>query len=112
MSDDDNKVAKLPVRFKNPVPEDRTLVRPHEVQKTGGCGHLYVRYIVDDALAEVECGQCGAKLNPMWVLIRLANEDRRYEESQKRHQEEMKRLSERERTKCFNCGKMTRISNR
>jgi hypothetical protein len=71
-----------------------------------------VPYLVDEALAEVECGKCGAKLNPMWVLVRLANEDRRLNESQRRYQEEMARLNERERTKCEHCGQMTRISRR
>jgi hypothetical protein len=110
--DDDDKVKQLPVRFKNPAPEDRTLMRPYEVDKGGGCSHFMVHYIIDEKLAEVECGGCGAKLNPMWVLGQLANMDRRYEEGQKRYQEEMKRLDERERTKCQNCGKMTRISRR
>lgn len=109
---DDDNIKKLPVKFKNPLPEDRTVLQPWEVMKGGGCGHVYVQYIVDEKLAEVECGKCGAKLNPMWVLTRLANEDRRYEEGQKRYQEEMKRLSERSRTKCHNCGKMTEISRR
>lgn len=111
MADDDEKVSKLPVRFKKPLPEERTLLMLHEVPKVG-CQHLFVQYIVDQALAEVECGACGAKLNPMWVLVRLACQDRRYEEGQKRYQEEMKRLSERERTKCGHCGKMTHISRR
>jgi hypothetical protein len=109
---DDDNVKKLPVRFKTPLPEERTVVMLHEVPKAMTCCHLFVQYIVDESAAEVECGKCGAKLNPMWVLVRLACEDRRYEDSQKRHQEEMKRLAERSRTKCDHCGKMTRISNR
>lgn len=107
---DDDKITKLPVKFKTPQAEDRTLVFPWEVHKGGGCGHHFVHYIVDQALSEVECGKCGAKLNPMWVLVQLANQDSRYEEGQKRYQEEMERLNERSRTKCFNCGEMTRIS--
>jgi hypothetical protein len=86
-------------------------VFPHEVGKTG-CTHYNAAYIVDETLAEVECGKCGAKLNPIWVLARLATEDRRYLDAQRRYQEEMARLSERERTKCEHCGHMTRISHR
>lgn len=112
MTDEDEKVKRLPVRFKPPVPEDRTLVRPFEVAKGGGCSHLFCGYVVDEALAEVECGRCGAKLNPMWVLTRLANEDRRMAELRERYQDEQRRLSERSRTKCQHCGKMTRISHR
>lgn len=113
MGEDVGNVTKLPVRFKNPLPDERTLMMPHEVpHEVQTCSHLFVQYIVDPALAEVECGQCGAKLNPMWVLNRLAAEDRRYHEGMKRYHEEMRRLSEREKTKCFNCGHMTRISRR
>lgn len=62
---DDENVTKLPVRFKNPLPEQRVLIRPHEVPRPGDCMHFMVTYIVDDKAAEVECGECGAKLNPM-----------------------------------------------
>jgi hypothetical protein len=112
MTAGDDNVTKLPVRFKNPLPEDRTLVMLHEVDKPGTCSHLFCTYIVEQSAADVECGKCGAKLNPMWVLVHLAVNDRRYEESQKRHQEEMKRLAERSRTKCEHCRQMTRISHR
>ncbi len=48
----------------------------------------------------------------MFVLRRLASE----ETSWKRHREvyidEMKRLKERSRTKCYHCGKMTEISRK
>jgi hypothetical protein len=108
--EDDGNVTKLPVRFKNPVPEERTVVLPHEVQRSGKCLHFMKGYIVDEALAEVECGGCGAKLNPMWVLVRLALEDRRMQEAANRYQEEMKRLDERSKTKCRSCGKMTPVS--
>jgi hypothetical protein len=108
----EDNITKLPVRFKNALPEERSLVMLHETGKTGLCSHLFCTYIVDQAAAEVECGKCGEKLNPMWVLVHLAVNDRRYDESQKRYQEEMRRISERSRTKCCHCGKMTRISDR
>jgi len=113
MSDEtDDKVKRLPVRFKKPVPEDRTLVRPFEVAAGLKCQHIMVGYVVDPAAAEVECGKCGEKLNPMWVLGQLATIDRRMAESQARYQDEQKRLAERQRTKCYHCGKITRISRR
>ncbi len=102
-------VTKLPVWFKaEPGSGDRTL----EVVYTSGCTHLFTTYKVAESEAEVTCGKCGAKLNPIWVLVRLAHEDRRYLEAQQRYQEEMKRIEERERTKCEHCAKMTRISRR
>lgn len=114
MSDDDENVTKLPVRFKGPGPEGRTLVYPQEVGKRA-CYHQIetgAKFIIDQSLAEVECSVCGEKLNPMWVLTRLAAQDNRFQENHTRYQEEMKRLKERSRTKCQHCGEMTRISRR
>jgi hypothetical protein len=109
---DDGKVTPLPVRFKGPLPEERSLVREFEVVGPAKCNHLFATYIIDPAAAEPECGRCGEKLNPMWVLGQLATHDRRMAESQARYQDEQKRLAERTRTKCQHCGKMTRISRR
>lgn len=106
MSDD--KVTTLPVKFKTPVPADLTLV-----QKTNKCLHhpmFGVSFIVDESLAEVSCSACGEKLNPMWVLSTLAKEDQRMKRNREIYQDEMKRLKERKRTKCRNCGAMTPIS--
>lgn len=111
MTDDDN-VSKLPVRFKKPVPEDRTLVLAWEASKGQKCSHLLTTYIVSACDAEVECEKCGTKLNPMWVLTKLATEDRRLEDARRYHAEETARLAERSRTKCEHCAKMTRISHR
>ena len=111
MSDDN--VKKLPVRFKGPLPEDRTVMLAWEAGKSGGCQHTMTQYIVGGVgETEVECGRCGAKLNPMWVLMEIATADRRYQEAAARHKDEMRRLSERTRTKCEHCKQMTRISRR
>lgn len=112
MPDDDGKIKRLPVRFKSPLPADRTLLAPFEVPKPGKCSHFQVPYIVDPSAAEVECGKCHEKLNPMWVLGQLANTDRRMAAAHEHYQEEQKRLAERRRTMCQHCKKMTRISRR
>ncbi len=115
MSDDD-KVARLPVRFKQPPSEDhsdRTLLLAWERPKAGACDHRWrVQYLIREGEAEVECGGCGTRLDPMWVLKLLATEDRRYSEARKTYLDEQKRLAERKRTKCESCGHMTRISSR
>lgn len=105
----DGKVKKLPVRFRKPGPEDRTLLHPHEVG-TRQCFHD--RFIIDETLATVSCGDCKASLNPMWVLKSLTARDSRFHEAHRRYNEESKRLAERSRTQCDHCGKMTRISRR
>ncbi|WP_232341271.1 hypothetical protein [Burkholderia pseudomallei] len=59
---------------------------------------------------EVTCADCKEKLNPMWVLKQLSQAEHRYHELHARYHDELKRLSERSRTKCQHCGEMTRIS--
>jgi len=112
MASDDlpEDVKRLPVRFKNPLPEDRTLLLAWEAGQYSGCFHT--SFIVDSQRAEVECAQCHEKLNPMWVLEHLAVKDLQFKEAAHRYREEMRRLAERSRTKCQNCGHMTRISRR
>jgi hypothetical protein len=106
----DDNIAKLPVKFRHPVPEDRSLVRPWEIGRPEECGHLFCAYVVDATKNTVECGRCGADLNPMWVLSQLCNRDAQFHESARRYREETKRLAERSRTKCEWCDRMTRIS--
>ena len=68
MSDDDN-VVSLGVRYRGPLDADNppvmTVVRPDP----GPCSFRHKGpYLVDEQLADVECGTCRAKLNPMHVL--------------------------------------------
>lgn len=74
-----------------------------------GCQHDR-GFEVDEKLGEVECLACGQKLNPMWALVQLASMETRWHRYHEQYQDEMKRLSERSRTKCQHCGEMTRIS--
>lgn len=105
---DEDKVKRFPGRFKSPMPQDRTLVFPREIGKPDRCRHEH--FIIDEAKAEVECGGCGEKLNPMWVLGNLCSRDHRFHQAHKTYDEQMAVLASRSRTKCSNCGKMTRIS--
>ncbi len=107
----DEKVKRLPVRFKEPPPAERTLMGPYEAPRIPACDHLMVTYYVNRAEAEATCSRCGTKLNPMWVLEQLATHDRRYAEQQKAAKAAQERLDERRRTKCQHCGQMTRIKN-
>ena len=106
MTDDDN-ITKLPVKFRKPPDEDRTLFSPWEVGKPKACYHE--SFVVDQEKDTVECAACGERLNPMWVLSHLATRDRNFADRQKRANEAMNRLKERSRTKCEHCQKMTRI---
>lgn len=119
MSDDD-KITQLPVGFKKPPQEDgRTLKVVDHWTERDKCNHrsLYrsgrfvsVTYLIRDGETEVECGNCGTKLEPMWVLSRLAHEETDFDRKRQIAADEMKRLQDRTRTKCDHCGQMTRIS--
>lgn len=114
MGEGEDNVTKLGVRFKAPTPPDRTVVRPHEVGRRE-CMHLIdmgASFIVSEKEAEVTCSLCQTKLSPVWALAQLAGRESRFHEAHKRYHEEMARLSERAKTKCQHCDRMTRISRR
>lgn len=120
--DEDEKIVKLGVQFKSPPKEDDRLL---EVVHFEGCNHKWhlvsaagsfggrmveVKYLIREGETEVECGSCHVRLDPVWVLKQLAGRESKYAEGRRIYQEEMERLSGRQRTQCDNCGKMTRIS--
>lgn len=120
MSDDN--ITKLPIKFKAPPSDDGPMLQIVETRYGGSeCSHgtqyvngnmVSAKYLIREGETEVECSLCHTKLDPMFVLRRLANEETHWERSRKRYHEEMARLKERRRTKCDNCGKMTRITCR
>ena len=120
MTDDspETKVTRLPIQFKSRPSEDRPMLEV--LHYDGKCNHrsviigssiIQVKYLLRDGETEVECGNCGMRLDPMWVLKILANEENHWFNNRARYLEEMKRLSERSRTECQHCGKMTKISS-
>lgn len=103
-----SKITPLPVKRKATA-EDRglVLVPPYPSK----CHHEGP-FLVDERAAEVECGRCGEKLNPMWVLNRLAREETHWHRQREAYHERLKQLEKRTRTKCYHCGQMTPISGR
>lgn len=73
----------------------------------GKCQHKHMT--VDEDLNEVACDDCGAKLNPVAVLLRFAGEESRWAREGERLRELHKKLDARIRCKCQHCGQMTRI---
>lgn len=71
------------------------------------CRHL--RIVVDEMLNEVECEDCGAKLNPIAVLVKMAHEESLWGY----RGDELKKLQEslgaKSRCKCQHCGRLTRV---
>jgi Zn finger protein HypA/HybF involved in hydrogenase expression len=80
------------------------------LQEVAGMKCFHRRFIVDEKAAQCECKDCGEKLNPMWVLVQLSRRENQYHAYHARYHDELKRLSERSKTKCEHCRKMTRIS--
>jgi len=70
-------------------------------------------FVVDTTLASVECGECGAMLNPLFVLERLAHNETYWNARTRDLQKYLDRLNKeiegRQRTKCVHCGNMTPI---
>lgn len=71
------------------------------------CSHN--KYIVDPKLNTVECGICGEKLNPMWVLTELCNQEQRAYRRLQVLNEQAEKAIAKNRCKCQKCGKITRI---
>lgn len=71
------------------------------------CQHNQI--LVDEALSEVECADCGAKLAPVATLARFAREESRWYQEAERAREAIDALNKRVRCKCMHCGEMTNI---
>lgn len=100
-------VLKLPVKKVEP-PGGRLML----VQAPGPCIHFNTSFEVDENAAKCKCLGCGEEVSPMFVLKRLMRLESQWMRTRAAYQDEMKRLKERERTKCEKCGHMTRISHR
>lgn len=66
-------------------------------------------YLVDQAEGTVECGRCKKKLDPMWVMLQLSNQESHWYLNWERYAKERRKYEERSRTTCEHCGKMTKI---
>lgn len=105
MSASPASVHTLPVK-----PRDNSTERV--LTRVWGAKCFHRRFLIDDKLQQVECGDCGEKLNPMFALEQLCRNEDRYHELHARYHDELRRLAERSRTKCEHCGQMTRISGK
>lgn len=96
-------VTPLPVK-----PRDNNTERV--LTKVPGVKCWHRRFLIDEKLAQVECHDCGDRLDPMYALTQLCHQENRYHELHDRYHDELKRLGERSKTKCQHCGQMTKIS--
>jgi hypothetical protein len=114
---DDSNVTPIPIKFKEKPGGDEPMLKLMAWDKK--CNHRFqtidgrmvrAAYQIREGETEVECTLCKTRLDPMFVLRLLATEETTWLRSRDRYIEEMKRLSERSRTKCQHCGRMTEIS--
>jgi hypothetical protein len=107
MEPDDEKVTRIPVRFKEP-PEDNLPPMFKVLNAYEGCDHRG-SYVLREGETEVECGRCKTRLDPMFVLKRIATEETLLEARRRRAKEVLAQLDARTRTKCEHCNRLTRI---
>lgn len=92
-----------------PRTKQRRTAAPLEVVHSYKCQHGH--FLVDEKKADVECGLCHEKLNPMWVLAQIARDDDRLRHRWATLKADLQLMGERTRTKCKHCGKMTPITS-
>jgi hypothetical protein len=117
----DDNITPIGIKFKTPPDDDPPMLTVVGQWGKDSCnhrtfyqdGHTYpVTYSLREGETEVECGHCKTRLDPMFVLRLLAHEETQWLRNRQRYIDEMKRLHERSRTKCWHCGQMTEISRR
>ncbi len=71
------------------------------------CQHKRVE--VDEILAEVTCKDCGERLNPIAVMVRMAQEESLLGQRIETLNRLKADLEKKQRTKCKHCGQMTPV---
>jgi ribosomal protein S27E len=97
LAGEDGKVVSIEVK--------RADFELRRIRKT--CTHYHV--LIDTALAELECRDCGAKLNPVEYLANLVGKWRHVELLYERYQQMKEYVESRSRVKCRHCGHFTNI---
>lgn len=111
INNDDKPANVIEFSAHNPSPK-KTIIESSRRYPIAECKHKGP-YSVDEKKWSVECGDCGALLNPIWVMIQLARQEayysRRIEDLSKHLKEINEEIKDRARTKCTHCGNMTAI---
>ncbi len=71
------------------------------------CTHS--KFILYESLNTIECGICGEKLNPIWVLSQYCNRESRFNMEIERLKKVADKADKKNRCKCEKCGEMTII---
>lgn len=103
---DTTNILKLPIKPTTP-PDEQLFLVPPPLNK---CCHFNGPFEVDQDAGKCKCLKCGEEVSPIFVLTQLMMVESRWNQTRLAYQAEMKRLSERSKTKCEHCHKMTSIS--
>lgn len=97
-------------------PDSNVIVLSEVINKYRADKCQHRQLIIDQDLNDVECASCHAKLNPISMLARFANEQTLWFNRGQQYQKYIKELNEldhqlahKHRCKCEHCGKMTKI---
>ena len=95
---------------KLPIAEDSKVISLSRAKiKRNGVSCQHVNIVIDEELAEVECAECGERMNPVFVLARFAKQESVWGNRLIALRAEQEALKERCRFKCQHCGKYTNI---
>ena len=74
----------------------------------GTCQHSH--FLISKDLDRVECGKCGEKLNPMYVLVQLSRVENRYRSKLASLREKISKINKKKKFKCGHCGKFSDLT--
>lgn len=74
------------------------------------CRHRKV--LIDEAKSEVECEECGAMLNPVWLLGEFMRIESVWNQQLAALKRQIEEAADKTRCKCIHCNKMTPIAKR
>lgn len=97
-------ITELPVKKRPSTLEPNA---PLEVVHSYKCQHG--SFQIDEKAAEVTCGHCKEKLNPIWVLMQIATNDRVLRDHWSSMKAELELMKPKTQTKCKHCQKLTPI---
>lgn len=100
-----DNIALLPIKHK--AKETERFLQPVDPR---ACQHYVGPFTIDVDAGKCVCQECKQEVSPMFVLQRLMHSESQWVRNRDQYQDEMKRLSERSRTTCEHCRKMTRVS--
>ncbi|MDQ7996083.1 MAG: hypothetical protein AAGC76_09540 [Luteibacter sp.] len=99
-----SNVTELPVKPRSVLSDPNATL---ELVQSYKCQHG--NYQVDEKAAEVTCGRCKEKLNPIWVLMQIATDDRVLRDRWSSMRAEIELMKPRTQTKCKHCQKLTPV---